>query len=105
MGERPEVASCKKILEFRCGSWDAAGHFVAADAGEDCTVSLGGHAGRELTAGFGRTTAARAGSRREMVAVEFEIERFLFAKVDVGAGAAAFLFYFGEVGSLVRIGV
>ena len=99
------MTSCQEVFQFGGGSRDAAGDFVAADAGEDYAVSLGGHAGCDMTAGFGRTTAAGAGNRREMIAVEFKLERFSFANVDVGAGATALFFYFGEVGALVPVGL
>ena len=39
-----------------------------------------------------------------MVAIEFEVKDCLLAYVDVDAGAAAFFFYFGEVGTLVPVG-
>src|SRR2546425_8853779 len=104
MSERPHVASCQKIRKFGRRRRDTPCHFIAANAREDDAVSLGGHAGCELKADFGWTGAAGAGSRRKVIAVEPELQRFSLADVDMSAGTAALFFYSGEVGALVPVG-
>src|SRR5258707_310186 len=98
-----ETTSCKEILELRRRRWHAAHYFVATDAGKDDAISLRRHARRELAARFVKTNAG-AGGRGKAIAVEFELERFLLADVDVGTGSATLFFHFGEIGTLVPVG-
>ena len=101
MREFPELSSCQKIFEVRCGCWHAACDFVAANAGEHHTISLRRHAPSLLAVRF---AIANARSRTKSVAIELEVERLLLADIDVGADAAPFFFHFGEVRALVPVG-
>src|SRR6266404_4958003 len=103
MRERTELCSCEKVGKLRRRRWHATRDLVTSDAGKDDAISLRNHACGELCRSLvGPTAGSR--SRLESVALEFELEGFARADIDVATGPSALFFDLREIRALVPVG-
>src|SRR5206468_6222463 len=107
MSQRPELSSCEKIFEFRCGCRHATHSLVAADSREHDTIPLRDQAHPEL----GGRAPIVAKSWHKAAVRRFGrwfgrglVFRILRTDIDVPTSAATLFLYFSEIGTLVPIG-
>ena len=99
-------------LQFGVGCWYATARgFFSADSGERDTISLSlMHAAILLEGSEESPLESGVAAKRSVLQTGHEESCVLICscpsrtEIDVGAGAAAFFFHFGEIGALVPVG-